>query len=285
MSKNKEKFTEIKIDLSSATNEAEVNKIVASSINLSPSYDGTIDTLIKEVDNLETNIVVSIKNPTLVEEKLLRYVLIIKDVFFGRTEALDEKRQYSREIFRDTFLIFIFYSFIGWIVENFVEIVINGWTYMPREFLRGPICPIFGIGAIVLLVTLDKPLNNNVKNIYAKCATIFIESTIITSIIEFLTSYYLEYTTGTWPWKGYANQIFNLGGRIALANSLGFGLISTICLVFIQPKVMHRFNNMRYDKVHTIIFYIIWILFLLDVIFAIMVPTGVRLDVPRQSWR
>ncbi|MCQ2609869.1 MAG: putative ABC transporter permease, partial [Lachnospiraceae bacterium] len=107
----------------------------------------------------------------------------------------------------------------------------------------------------------------------------------ITSVIEFFTSYYLEFTTGTWPWKGYKNQIFNLGGRIALENSLGFGLISTIGLLFIQPKVKEWIKNMKYDLVYDIVYYILWALFVLDIIFAIFMPTGVRLDIVRTSWR
>ena len=52
------------------------------------------------------------------------------------------------------FLLFIFYSFIGWVYEIANETFLEHWTFMPREFFRGPICPIYGIGGLILFFTI-----------------------------------------------------------------------------------------------------------------------------------
>ena len=205
---------------------------------------------------------------------------------------LDGKIRYaSKVVFNDTssmlrraFVIFIFYSFIGWIVENFVEIVINKWYYMPREFFRGPICPIFGIGALVLFAFFDKFLLDPKYKMWGKIVVIFVGSVIITSAIEYITSYILEAQTGTWPWKNYENQLFNLGGRIALFNSLGFGFISTVSILWIQPRLEYRLITMSFKHTFDIIFWVLFVVFVLDIYFACKNPTGVDLSKKRDSW-
>ena len=52
------------------------------------------------------------------------------------------------------FLLFIFYSFIGWVYEIAYETFLEHWTFMPREFFRGPICPIYGIGGLFYILML-----------------------------------------------------------------------------------------------------------------------------------
>lgn len=273
-----------KLDFSEVKNKKDIDNVIKKSLGLGRSYTGTLDSLYKCVKKLK-DVTVDMVNPKVYNEKILEYYNIVLSIFYSCKKLGDDRRFYTKESFKFVFFVFIFYSFIGWLVENFVEIVINGWTYMPREFLRGPLCPIFGIGAFVLLILLGNHIYNDRLSVWSKIPTVFVGSTIITSIIEFLTSYYLEFTTGTWPWKGYATQLFNLGGRIALANSLGFGLISTIGLLFIQPKVEETMKDMKYNMIFDVTYFTLLLLFVLDIVFAILMPTGVRLDIVRTSWR
>ena len=55
------------------------------------------------------------------------------------------------EKFRNYFLYFVMYSVIGWIYEVFLEVVIYRWGFSNRGLLFGPYCPIYGVGAIVLI--------------------------------------------------------------------------------------------------------------------------------------
>ena len=60
-----------------------------------------------------------------------------------------DKKQLSN--FQKLVIYFIMYSFIGWVCE---EIFCIAYTHQftKRGFLFGPICPIYGHGAIILLI-------------------------------------------------------------------------------------------------------------------------------------
>ena len=50
-------------------------------------------------------------------------------------------------------LYFFIYAFLGWILETAFCILTTG-TFTKRGFLYGPICPIYGFGAILLIESL-----------------------------------------------------------------------------------------------------------------------------------
>ena len=180
------------------------------------------------------------------------------------------------------FLNFIFYSIVGWIYEIFLEVVVYRWGYMPREFFRGPICPIYGFGAIVLILFFYKYSKKTNINIVKRLLIVFIGSIILTSLIELIASYVFELKTGTWPWRtGYLKYIVNLNGRIALSTSIRFGLISLLCIFLIHRAYDNFMNMLIKKKLFNLFFYIILVLFLLDFIFAYISPTNVNLDIKR----
>ena len=52
---------------------------------------------------------------------------------------------------------------------------------------------------------------------------VFAEIVVITTVIELITSYIMEWTTGSWLWD-YTRFTPNFQGRIALNPSLRFGV-------------------------------------------------------------
>ena len=77
------------------------------------------------------------------------------------------------------FLLFIIYSFVGWIVE----IVYNGFVhkkFVNRGFLIGPYCPIYGFGALLVTVFLTQFRDNFI--------VAFVMSIFLFSILEYSTS-------------------------------------------------------------------------------------------------
>ena len=53
------------------------------------------------------------------------------------------------------FLLFIIYSFLGWIVE-IIDIYILYGKIVNRGFLIGPYCPIYGVGALIITFVLTE---------------------------------------------------------------------------------------------------------------------------------
>ena len=62
------------------------------------------------------------------------------------------------------FLYFIFYSFCGWVWET-AYCSIKERHYVPRGFLYGPLCPIYGVG-FLLMILFFAPFRDNLVVFY-----------------------------------------------------------------------------------------------------------------------
>ena len=179
------------------------------------------------------------------------------------------------------FILFIFYSFVGWVYEIAYETFLEHWTYMPREFFRGPICPIYGIGGVILFIIFSPLMKNKKIDVILKIIIVFIVTFIVSSILELVMSYVLEATIGGWPWQSYVDYPFNFGGRVSLPTSIKFGIIGVL-FIFCMYDIIIKFLNMLERKgLLCKVALLLLIIFLLDLIFAIVAPTGIKLNVPR----
>lgn len=122
-------------------------------------------------------------------------------------------------------LYFFFYAFVGWVMEtcycSFLE-----RKYVARGFLYGPICPIYGVG-VLLMILFFKPLTGNPVLFY-------ITAVVVMSAWEYLVGWFLEATTHVKYWD-YSNIKFNLHGRICLPISLTWGVLSYIVIFWVHP--------------------------------------------------
>ena len=167
------------------------------------------------------------------------------------------------------FLYFIFYSVIGGIYETFLEVVIYRWGYSNRGVLFGPYCPVYGFGALAFILIIYKLIKNaNLKTKIIMIPVVFLGCMLIATLIELITSYICEAFLGYWRWQTYLNYNINFEGRIALSPSLRFGLGGVIFLYIFQP-LFEKFCNLIKERGVNILFYILLIIFSLDVITTI----------------
>lgn len=123
------------------------------------------------------------------------------------------------------FLLFISYSFIGWLFETSV-CSIRAKRFVDRGFLLGPLCPIYGFSALIFIYLLED---------YAYDPLIlFVLSTVIASIMEYITSYILEKLFKV-RWWDYSHLPFNINGRVVLAYSTTFGLMGLLLVYIVNP--------------------------------------------------
>lgn len=127
----------------------------------------------------------------------------------------------------DIYVFFIIYSFLGWVCES-IYCSAGEHRLINRGFLTGPFCPIYGLGALLILMLLS-PLTDNFT-------TIFFAGIVITSVLEYVSSYILEVAFNT-KWWDYSNYKFNIQGRVCLKNSLLFGILCVLLHFFIHPYV------------------------------------------------
>lgn len=131
---------------------------------------------------------------------------------------------------------FIIYSFLGWCLESIYKTII---FKKPTNsgFLYGPFCPMYGIGA-VLMIELGKLSNNPI--------IIFIMSFILFSVWEYVVAIILEKCFKTKYWD-YSDLKFNLQGRVCLKNSIYWGILGVLLIFVIQPAISNLTNLIPSD--------------------------------------
>ena len=127
-------------------------------------------------------------------------------------------------------ILFMLYSCMGWIYET-VFCTIKGKKWENRGFLFGPVCPIYGTGALILTILLETAEKNAFE---PKPWIVFLVSLLGSAILEFVTSWVLEKLFHA-VWWDYSRLPLNLQGRISLFTSLGFGLAGLLILYVIAP--------------------------------------------------
>ena len=125
------------------------------------------------------------------------------------------------------FLYFILYSFLGWVMETCYCSIVER-RLVPRGFLYGPICPIYG-GGVVLMILFFTPLKGNLALFYGSAV-------VIMTSWEYLVGWVLEITTHVKYWD-YSQFRFNIKGRVCLWVALTWGALSYIVIFFIHPPI------------------------------------------------
>ena len=120
---------------------------------------------------------------------------------------------------------FYFYCFCGWVFEStYVSLKNKKWTN--RGFMRGPFLPLYGSGAIMMLV-VSAPFQDSVILTY-------IAGVIGATILEYVTGVTMEALFKVRYWD-YSNQPFNFQGQICLTSSLAWGF-----LTIAMTRVVHK---------------------------------------------
>lgn len=136
-----------------------------------------------------------------------------------------------RLIYQYTFiqwlLFFFIYCFLGWVWEScYVSIKKREW--INRGFLHGPMLPIYGSGAIiVLLCTIG---------VRDQVILIFIFGMTGATILEYVTGACMERLFRVRYWD-YSHMPLNLKGYICLPVSLGWGVFSVLLVRVIHVPI------------------------------------------------
>ncbi len=124
-------------------------------------------------------------------------------------------------------LFFFIYCFLGWVWEScYVSIKKREW--INRGFLHGPMLPIYGSGAIiVLLCTIG---------VRDQVILIFIFGMTGATILEYVTGACMERLFRVRYWD-YSHMPLNLKGYICLPVSLGWGAFSVLLVRVIHVPI------------------------------------------------
>ena len=161
--------------------------------------------------------------------------------------------------FWSAFLIFILFSFIGWISEVIYVGVTSAHKFVNRGFLHGPICPVYGFGGVVILMLPP--------SLYATWIPLFFASMILCTIVEYFVSWLMEKLFHT-RWWDYSHYKIQLNGRICLLNSILFGFLGVVVIHFVYPLMIDLLNSLG-QKVINVSGVIILAVLSVDIFFTV----------------
>lgn len=120
---------------------------------------------------------------------------------------------------------FYFYCFFGWVFESsFVSI--KSRKFVNRGFMRGPFLPIYGSGAVMMLV-VSMPFQDNILLTY-------IAGCMGATALELVTGITMETLFKVRYWD-YSGQRFNYKGHICLSSTIAWGF-----LTILMTELVHR---------------------------------------------
>ena len=169
------------------------------------------------------------------------------------------------EKFFEILTYFLIYSFLGWVIESIFRSIIEK-KIINTGFLKGPICPIYGIGALIMSFVLDGLSNNLI--------CLFIASMIILTIWEYIVGVFLEKTFHTKYWD-YSDHKINFQGRICLTNSIYWGILGVVFVKYIHPFMQEIIEKVNIDVLHFVVT-ISSIVFVVDVITSIVKVKNIK---------
>ena len=122
-------------------------------------------------------------------------------------------------------LLFFACSFLGWCMEVTCKLVQFG-RFINRGFLLGPLCPIYGTGAVLMAYFL--PLWTT------QVESTFLLALVLCGTLEYITSWLMEKLFHA-RWWDYSQKRFNINGRVCASNLLAFGVMGVFVVKVLKP--------------------------------------------------
>ena len=162
--------------------------------------------------------------------------------------------------FAYTFLLLMIYSVLGWCGEMIYCSAGQRKLCEKRGFLNGPLCPIYGHGALVVLLCLDGGCKNPLLT--------FLLGAVLTSLVEYVTSFAMEKLFHM-RWWDYSQYKFHLNGRVCLLNSTLFGLASVFLCHAANPLVTAWLTGLFAVGVGTPLALLLLAVYLADIVLSV----------------
>lgn len=121
---------------------------------------------------------------------------------------------------------FYFYCFLGWCFES-TFVSLKKKKLVNRGFVRGPFLPLYGFGAIMMLLVSAEFQDNLILTFFAGC--------ICATLLEYITGVLMEAIFKVRYWD-YSNQKFNFQGQICLTSTIAWGF-----LTILMTRIIHKF--------------------------------------------
>ena len=152
----------------------------------------------------------------------------------------DCRKKRGEEMYHYTMIqwlfFFYFYCFFGWCFESTV-VSLKQKKLVNRGFMRGPFLPLYGSGAIMMLV-VSMPFQDNIVMVYlAGC--------VGATVLEYLTGVAMEALFKVRYWD-YSHKKFNFQGHICLTSTLAWGFLTILMTGYVHKYVEAAAGHVPY---------------------------------------
>lgn len=154
------------------------------------------------------------------------------------------------------FSCFLFYSFVGFLIELVFSHFIRGKRHDRKCFFLFPLCPVYGFGAIAILALPSY--------ITDRSALLLLAGALTATLVEYLTALFYEYGVGVKFWD-YSDLTANISGRVCLLFSVFWGLLACLLVYGLHP-MMRPFLA----SIPPLIVSVLFILVSLDAIYSVI---------------
>lgn len=123
---------------------------------------------------------------------------------------------------------FIIYSVVGFVIETIFGLITKGVIESRKSSMYLPICCIYGVGTVVMILGLQHFKKNNYS--------LFFGGFVIGSITEYIVSLVGEFIFHI-KWWDYSDMAFNINGRVCIAFSFFWGILAIYLMSHFNPIV------------------------------------------------
>ena len=155
----------------------------------------------------------------------------------------------------DYIAMFFIFCFIGWLWEVGLHLV-QEQVFVNRGVMYGPWLPIYGAGGVFIIALLNKLKHHKLK--------LFISTMILCGILEYFTSFVIEFFSNRSYWD-YHDMQLNLNGRVCLAGLIAFDIGGFLGIFIVGPLIKNLVHRLG-DKKAKVICSILITLFVIDII-------------------
>ena len=138
--------------------------------------------------------------------------------------------------FFNLFWIFVIASVAGVVIESIYHVlVVDFGHYEDRAgLLWGPFSPIYGFGAVLMTLALNRFHN-------APIPVVFLVSAVIGGAFEYFVSWFMEYAFGAIAWD-YTGTFLNINGRTNFMFMCMWGVLGVVWVKLALPALLHTVN-------------------------------------------
>lgn len=158
--------------------------------------------------------------------------------------------------------IFFLCSFLGFCVETFLKYFV--FQSMNNGILFGPWVPIYGFGAVLVIILMRFIFNRLKVSRSIKIFLLFVSVMVVLTILEFVGGTLIEILFNKVFWD-YSDSKFNFGHYIALEMSLLWGVFSLVFIYIIKP-----IEDKIIKKIPRWLTILVCLVFIVDVVFTFL---------------